>query len=202
MFSFFSWLFDASPYMPRYRCGDWPEWLVDLARWSDISIGLAYVGISCSLLWLWHRRRRDIHAPHILVMFFLFIILCGWTHFNDALAFTWPAYRFAALVKALTATASAATLAALPAVVRYAARMPTREQKHELDNELSAKNLQLTEANLLLTDAYEELSATHRALSEHVAELKAKSGNGGASGPELDIVLLDLKLKLEGIGKS
>jgi signal transduction histidine kinase len=124
-------LFDPSGFTPRARCGDWSGGLVALHVVSDVLIGLAYLAIPLVLLVL--VRRRDVPFRGIFILFGVFIVSCGLTHFLDATSFYVPLYRLSGLVLLLTAAASWATvLALIPVVPRALALRTPREWDREV----------------------------------------------------------------------
>lgn len=105
-------LFDPTGFTPRANCGTaWTPGLIALNATSDLFIWLAYVSIPLVLLYF--TRRRDLPFPRVFVLFALFILACGTTHLIDALIFKYPIYRFAGLMKAVTAVVSWATVITL-----------------------------------------------------------------------------------------
>ena len=109
-------LFNSSDFMPRRYCGNWTSELVWLHIGSDILIWIAYLMIPFVLIYF-ARRRRDFPHLWMLWMFAAFIISCGFTHFLEATAFYWPAYRLMGMVKAITAGVSWATVVGLVPLV-------------------------------------------------------------------------------------
>ena len=122
MGDFWGRLFDTTGFMPRRNCGtNWDDGLIWLHVGSDLGIWLAYLSIPMVLLYLTRQRRWGPFSG-LLVLFALFIVACGFTHFVDALMFTHPIYRFAGLLKLATAVISWVTVLALvPAVPRVLA---------------------------------------------------------------------------------
>jgi PAS domain S-box-containing protein len=109
-------LFDTNGFPPRKECGTgWTDQLIWLHAGSDLFIWLAYVSIPLVLLYF--TRRRDLPFPRLFVLFALFILACGTTHLIDALMFEYPVYRFAGVMKLVTAVVSWATVIALVPVV-------------------------------------------------------------------------------------
>lgn len=93
-------------------CGDgWTPPLIWLHITSDLFIWLAYVSIPLVLLYF--TRRRDLPFPRLFVLFALFILACGTTHLTDAIIFDYPIYRFAGVMKLLTAVVSWVAVIAL-----------------------------------------------------------------------------------------
>jgi PAS domain S-box-containing protein len=118
MFEVLSGLFDITGFTPRKECGaGWTPALVWLHATSDLFIWLAYVSIPLALFYF--TRRRDLPFPRLFILFALFILACGTTHLIDALIFEYPIYRFAGVMKLVTAVVSWATVIALvPAIPR------------------------------------------------------------------------------------
>jgi signal transduction histidine kinase len=83
---------------------------------SDVSIWLAYVAISATLVVL-VRRVRDLPFQWIYVAFGVFIVSCGFTHFMEVLTVWQPLYWLAGTIKAVTAFASVGTALILPALL-------------------------------------------------------------------------------------
>src|SRR6478609_7232898 len=111
-----SGLFDTTGFPPRNQCGaNWTPSLIWLHVTSDLFIWLAYVSIPLVLLYF--TRRRDLPFPRLFVLFALFILACGTTHLIDALMFEYPVYRFAGVMKFVTAVVSWATVIALVPIV-------------------------------------------------------------------------------------
>ena len=109
-------LFDPTGFPARKECGTgWTPTLIWMHVSSDLFIWLAYVSIP--LILLYFTRRRDLPFPRLFVLFALFILACGTTHLIDAIIFEYPVYRFAALMKVVTAVVSWATVIALVPVI-------------------------------------------------------------------------------------
>lgn len=103
------WLFDSTSWVPRGQCGDWQGGLDFWFVAFNLGIAAAYLAIPAGLIDVWVAKRDKLVKPLVLVLFALFIVLCGMTHVLSALAFWWPAYRFSVLVDGLTMLASAGT---------------------------------------------------------------------------------------------
>src|SRR5438477_3120530 len=116
-------LFDTSDFPPRWHCGNWTQ----LHGWihivSDGVIFAAYFAIPAAILRLvW--KRPDVPFPRVFWLFAAFILLCGFGHLVETSLFWHPWYRFSALVKVATATASLATVVASVPVLREAIKLP------------------------------------------------------------------------------
>ena len=106
---------------------------------SDVLIWLAYLTIPIVLI-SFVRRRHDLPFPWMFWMFAAFIITCGFTHFLEAAAFYWPAYRLMGLIKAATAAVSWATIVGLvPMVPKALALRGPEEFQKEIDERKRAE---------------------------------------------------------------
>ena len=105
MLDFFAKLFDTAGFLPRKSSGEgWSTELIWLHATSDLFIWLAYISIPLTLLYF--TRRRDLPFPRLFILFAVFILSCGTTHLLDAIGFEYPIYRFAGLMKFVTAVVS------------------------------------------------------------------------------------------------
>jgi signal transduction histidine kinase len=97
----------SAPFMPHIHCYLGKPELVWTMVVCDSLIGLAYLGISCTL---W-RLIRKIEIPFglVVVCFGVFIGACGATHFMEVWTLWNPDYWVAAAVKVVTAIASVGT---------------------------------------------------------------------------------------------
>ncbi|MFL6211098.1 MAG: PAS domain S-box protein [Pyrinomonadaceae bacterium] len=111
-------LFATDGFMTHYHCYAQRAPLVFMHYYSDWLIGLSYVAISLTLIYLVYRARRDIPFHWIFLAFGLFIIACGGTHFMEVYTtYHDPVYWLAGYVKLITAVASVATAIVLPPLV-------------------------------------------------------------------------------------
>ena len=113
----FRWLFSPGNFMPHEFCYLRNPAMVNLHFWSDLLIGIAYVAISATLVYLVRKGRREIPFHWMFLAFGVFIIACGGTHFMEVWTLWTPMYWLAGMVKSLTALASVATALALPPLV-------------------------------------------------------------------------------------
>jgi signal transduction histidine kinase len=144
----------------------WEPILVGIHLVTDLLIGLAYVAISLTLIYLARRARQDIPFLWAFVAFGLFIISCGVTHFMAALTLWAPLYWVAASVKDVTALASVGTAVVLPSLVpKVLALVQTAKVSEErrtrlehTNTELEALTSQLTEINAIRTRFFATVS--------------------------------------------
>jgi two-component sensor histidine kinase len=107
-------LFGSNDYLPHVFCYLRRPALVWTHVAADSLIGLAYLAISVTLVYLVYKARRDIPFHWIFLAFGLFIIACGGTHFMEVVTIWKPVYVFSAAVKIFTALVSLMTAVVLP----------------------------------------------------------------------------------------
>ncbi len=137
--------FDTTGFVPRWRCGAWSPALGWLHIVSDLLIWLAYLAIPCVLIVI--VRRRAIPFQKLFVLFGLFIFSCGTTHLIEAIIFYEPIYRFAGVVKWLTALASWTTVIALAAALP---KLMSIRGPAEFEREVALRTAELEAANAAL----------------------------------------------------
>jgi PAS domain S-box-containing protein len=84
---------------------------------TDILIGLAYVAISATLIYLVWSGRREFPFQRVFIAFGLFIVACGATHFMGVFTLWAPVYGMGIAVQMVTAVASVGTALLLPPLV-------------------------------------------------------------------------------------
>jgi len=149
---FFSGLFDTHLWPPRWKCGQWSEFHGWLYIISDLMIWLAYFMIPIIIIDYFYRKRPNIRFHSVYILFASFILLCGTTHFLDAVMFWHPVYRFNGLVRFVTGVVSLFTvyhlIKMLPVLARsrtnlelekeIALRMKTEKELEEANGRLSS----------------------------------------------------------------
>jgi signal transduction histidine kinase/CheY-like chemotaxis protein len=106
--------FGEQSFMPHGICYLWvPQlWLLHVS--TDLLIGVSYVTISSTLVYLIYRARHDIPFSWVFLAFGVFIIACSATHFMEVWTIWNATYWLSGYVKLLTAAASVATAVVLP----------------------------------------------------------------------------------------
>lgn len=147
LMEFFAKLFDSTDFVPRAICGHWTTGLIRLHNASDFLIWTAYLAIPVVLVHFAYRRRHELPFAQLFWLFGIFIIACGTTHLMDIVMFYKPVYRFAGLVKLVTAAASWGTvLALIPIVPRaLAMRSPQALEREIMERERVEEALRLSE---------------------------------------------------------
>ena len=144
---FFSGLFAADQWPARWNCGNWSDFHGWLYIISDLMIWLAYFLIPIIIIDYFIKKRGALKFQNVYFLFAAFILLCGATHFLDALMFWTPVYRFSALVRFITGVVSLLTVFYLVKVLPDAFRQKTNK---ELEFEIARRKMverKLSEAN-------------------------------------------------------
>src|SRR3984893_9301606 len=109
--------FAEQMFMPHGMCYLWVPQLYLLHVSSDFLIGLSYIAISSTLIYLIYRARHDIPFSWIFVAFGVFIFSCSITHFMEVWTIWNATYWLSGYVTLLTAAAPVATAVVLPFLV-------------------------------------------------------------------------------------
>ncbi len=149
---FFKGLFDTNSWPARWHCGYWSDFHGWLYITSDLLIWLAYFLIPVIIVNYFIRKGDAIKFKPIYLLFALFILLCGMTHFFDAAMFWIPMYRLNAIVRFLTAVISMLTVYFLVKSLPEAFRQKT---SIELEREIARRE----EAEQNLEKANKDLEA-------------------------------------------
>jgi signal transduction histidine kinase len=158
----------ADFFMPHSHCYLFNRQLMMLHGGADMLIGLAYVAISTTLVWLVYRVRRELPFHWIMLAFAIFIVACGATHFMEVWTLTAenPRYWLSGWVKLVTAIASVTTAVVLPPLVppilkmMQAARI-SAEQGEKLERayvELNELYTKVTQLDQLKTSFFSNVS--------------------------------------------
>ncbi len=144
---FFSGLFATDQWPARWKCGNWSDFHGWLYIVSDLMIWLAYFLIPIIIIDYFIKKRGALKFQNVYFLFAAFILLCGSTHFLDALMFWTPVYRVSALVRFITGIVSLLTVFYLIKVLPDAFRQKTNK---ELEFEIARRKMaerKLSEAN-------------------------------------------------------
>jgi signal transduction histidine kinase len=135
--------FASSAFMPHGHCYLWQPALLWLQVLTNLGIGLAYLAIFLTLVYLVYRI-QDIPFQWMYVAFAVFIVTCGITHFFDVYVIWTPAYWTDGAVRLVTALASVGTAVLLPPLVPKAVALADAAKvSHERGIQLEAANREL-----------------------------------------------------------
>jgi signal transduction histidine kinase len=159
---------------PHGYCYLWIPSLVATHVASDLLIGVSYVAISLTLVWLVWKAHRGLPFSWIFIAFGAFIVACGATHFMEIWTLWQPMFWLAADVKLVTAGASVATALALPPLVPkvlgiiQAARV-SEERRVELEQTKAELEVRVRERTNDLANALERAEEANRAKEAFLA---------------------------------
>ncbi len=143
---FWNNLFSGDGFPARWHCGRWSDELGWLHISSDLMIFGAYLMIPIFMLYALRMKIRvGLPEPlaRLIGLFVAFILCCGITHLNDAIIFIHPFYRFAGVMKGVTAVVSWMTVIALvPALPKLLALHTPTELQAEIDQATRALKTQ------------------------------------------------------------
>lgn len=125
-----------SEFLPHGFCYTWNRDLVWLHLVSDSLIGVAYFSIPFALAYFVHKR-RDLPFSWMFVLFGLFIIACGSTHWMEVWTLWYPDYWLSGAIKALTAAVSVPAAVALVFLVPRALTIPGAEQLRTMNESMA-----------------------------------------------------------------
>ena len=158
-------------FMPHVTCYLGNSTLITTHLVADLLIGLSYVVISCTLVYLVRASKGGIPFHWMFLAFGTFIIACGGTHFMEAITLWHPIYWTSAYVKVITAVASVATAIALPIA------LPNVLKNVDAVRVSAVRELQLTKANEELSAANERLQELDQLRRRFVAQASADFGD-------------------------
>lgn len=147
MKEFFKGLFSTTEWPARWNCGYWSDFHGWVYIVSELLIWAAYFLIPLIILNYLSKKKTALKFNKAYLYFAAFILLCGSTHFLDALMFWVPMYRLNALLRLATAAVSLATVYHLIKILPEAFKQKTNV---ELENEIQKRKQiekQLEEAN-------------------------------------------------------
>jgi signal transduction histidine kinase len=188
-------------YLPHGVCYAWQPGLIRLHLVSDVLIGLAYLAIPVALVHF-IRSRADIPFNWMFLLFGLFIVACGATHWMEVWTLWTPSYWLAGTVKAITAAASVPTAVLLFILIPKALKLPSiaqleaaksalerevsqrrgveaalEEARRELEMRVENRTRELQVANTLLEQQREALGQADRAKGNFLAILSHELRN-------------------------
>ena len=113
--------------LPHGYCYSWDPGLLRLHVVSDTLIGLAYTAIPIALVGF-IRKRTDLPFNWMFLLFGVFIVACGATHWMEVWTLWNPTYWLSGSVKAITAAASVPTAILLYLLIPKAGALPSTRQ--------------------------------------------------------------------------
>lgn len=148
---------DTSQFMPHGHCILWKAELLIPIVVSDVMIFLSYTSIPLAL-YIFTKKRKDLskNSKQVLILFFLFIQLCGITHIISAYNYWHSQYVLEMFFKVGTALVSTLTAIALFKLLPKLLKLPSPEEHEKLIAELKELNSDLTERTIRKRHKIEE----------------------------------------------
>jgi len=166
----------VSDYMEHGACFSWEPGLVALHVISDIVTGIAYFSIPAALFYFAYKR-RDLPFHGVILLFGIFILACGTSHFLAAYTVYVADYWIEGGVKAFTALISAVAAFYMIPLIPDAIAMPSLtkslKQNKELNAQLERKLDELNGKTRELMETNRELNLSEsrfRVLVEHAPD--------------------------------
>ena len=191
----------TSVFLPHGVCYQWQPNLIRLHLVSDALIGLAYTAIPIVLVHF-IRKREDLPFNWMFLLFGVFIVACGATHWMEVWTLWNPDYWLSGAVKAVTAAASVPTAIllylllpralAIPSTrdlqaakaalegevaIRKRAEAELEEARHRLEERVAERTNELQRANATLRQQGERLELAAREKSDFLAILSHEIRN-------------------------
>ncbi|HZP12688.1 MAG TPA: HAMP domain-containing sensor histidine kinase [Nevskiaceae bacterium] len=197
----FDWLFERD-FMPHGHCFYWRPDVLWTGVISDAVIAASYFSIPITLLYFL-RRRPDVPFPAMIVLFALFIVLCGSGHILSILTVWTPAYPIEAVERAATAIVSIITAIGLIPIVPQALAMRTpaevEKEKQKAVEQLAEAQAQLIQRERMASLGSLVAGISHEVntpvgigvtaasmLKERATQLKRRASNGGIQPADIE----------------
>ena len=195
----------SSKFLPHVSCYLYNKQLVALHLGSDAAIWLAYLAISCTLVYLVWRTRREVPFSWMFLAFGTFIVACGFTHFMEIVVLWHPLYWLAGDVKLVTAVASVVTAIALPSLIPQVRTMivsahVSEERRQQLEK--ANRELQQISSRIMSVQDIERRRIArelHDGVGQYLAAIKMSCDVAlqSATNPEESVALQDALSVLE-----
>jgi signal transduction histidine kinase len=172
----------SSKFLPHSYCYLYNQQLIALHAGSDAVIWISYLAISCTLVYLVRRTRREVPFSWMFLAFGLFIVACGFTHLMEIVVLWRPLYWLAGDVKLITAAASIVTAIALPGLIPQVHSMVTAAQVSEdRRRQLEQANTELQQLSGHITSVQDEerrrvARELHDGIGQYLAAIKMSCG--------------------------
>lgn len=132
------WLFDSTPFVPRWNCGQWDGWLGYTYIVSNSITFICYNIIALLLLLFLKKRYKGLPTSwnRVIICFVCFTSLCGMTHYFEAMMFYYPIYRMTVFGHTMTAIVTIVTLVLFPSTMRQIAKFKSSKEYEEIQKQL------------------------------------------------------------------
>lgn len=176
----------STNFLPHWYCYVGNQRLLWTNVIADLVIGLSYVALSATLVWLVRRAGRDLPYSHFFWAFGVFIVSCGATHLLEVVTVWKPVYWLSAAAKVVTAAASATTavvlLVAADDIVEFV--LTARQAATRLGNEQFRRLINASPMAVVGTDLQGKITAWNPAAESLFGQAAVKVvGNIAALAP-------------------
>lgn len=132
---------DTADFMPHGHCVLWQEKILIPMVASDIIIFLSYSAIPFGLYYFYKKRvDLSIKVKRLLILFVLFIQLCGFSHLITAYNYWNAEYHWELIIKVLTALVSFITALVVAKNLKVLLELPSPEQYKLANDKLKELN--------------------------------------------------------------
>lgn len=161
--------FDTSAFMPHGHCVLWKEEILIPMVASDVIIFLSYSAIPFGLFYF-YRKRVDLSTKvkNLLVLFVLFIQLCGFSHLISAYNYWNADYYTELFIKVLTALVSLTTAIIVLKNINILLEIPSPDDYKKTNQKLKILNESLEEQVTLQTRRLEDEKNFLKAILEGI----------------------------------
>lgn len=142
MWQSFNGSFNMTGFFPHGYCLQWKPALLWTFVASDSIIAISYFSIPFAIFFF-AKKRPDVAHRWLFLLFGLFIVTCGITHFLDVVTIWQPTYWANAVAKALTATLSFGTAIVIWRIMPEAILAPSTHQLEQAKREFEKANAEL-----------------------------------------------------------
>jgi PAS domain S-box-containing protein len=149
-------LFSTAGFLPHGHCYLWDPSIMWLNVISDGLIGLAYLTIPVTLIYI-ARKRKDLPFDWMFACFGVFILACGATHVLEIWTLWIPTYWLLGWTKAITAAASVATAILLARLIPQLLAIPSPTSLRKVNAALREEVTERKKSAVALGDAARRL---------------------------------------------
>lgn len=182
---FFSSLFDTDNFQPLWQSESWSTFHAWLYILSSVVLFTASVVIPITLGYFSYRKKDHVLPfRSMVVLFIVFILNCALIFLVDAAIFWWPAYKFSAFLRMITAITGIATVIGF---IRIAPRVIELKSPAVLEQIVEQRTTELQALNLALQGEVRQREATEQKLKQLYAEVEQKSMRLEKSNEELSL---------------
>jgi signal transduction histidine kinase len=142
--------------MPHGHCYLWKPDILGLTVLGDGLTGMAYYTLPFMLFYI-VKKREDLAQRNMFLLFAMFIMACGTTHFIDIWTVWFPTYRLADMVTMATGVVSVVSAVALFRALPQILTLPSNSRLEKANQQLLEEITKKEEAQAALRKVNDEL---------------------------------------------